>query len=101
VEGVAIWVGVLLAGAVRDGYMAVFMTTATEARGVGAAYAGTALGLAMTLSRVGGMIAPPIGNSLAAFGPRLPFLFWAGLTLLGLVVLRLEPRDGARTAHTA
>ena len=94
VEGVAIWIGVLLAGAVRDGYMAVFMTTATEARGVGAAYAGTALGLAMTLSRVGGMIAPPIGNSLAAFGPRLPFAFWAGLTLLGLIVLRLDVRDG-------
>ena len=86
-EGFAIWVGVLLAGSVRDAYMAVFMTTATEAKGVGAIYAGTALGLAMTLSRVGGLIAPPLGNSLAAYSPQLPFVLWGLMALLGLVVL--------------
>ena len=86
-EGGFIWCAVLIAGAVRDGYMAVFMTTVTELDGVGAAYAGTAIGLAMTLSRVGGLIAPPLGNSLAVHSPRLPFVLWSAMSLLGLAVL--------------
>jgi MFS family permease len=97
VEGAVIWIAVLMAGAVRDGYMAVFMTTATELDGVGAEYAGTAIGLAMTLSRIGGLIAPPLGNSLAKVGPRMPFLLWAAMALLGLAVLGLARRDKAQT----
>ena len=89
IDGAVIWAAVLIAGMVRDGYMGVFMTTVTELDGVGATYAGTALGLAMTLSRVGGLIAPPLGNSLASYNPRLPFVLWAGMALLGLVVLAL------------
>ncbi|MBE0635560.1 MFS transporter [Candidatus Bipolaricaulota bacterium] len=96
VEGAVIWVAVLMAGAVRDGYMAVFMTAATEVKGVGAAYAGTAIGLAMTLSRVGGLIAPPLGNGLARFGARTPFILWAAMTLLGLAVLSLARRRRTR-----
>jgi len=87
VDGVVIWVAVLMAGAVRDGYMAVSMTALTEVSGVGAEYAGTAIGLAMTLSRVGGLIAPPLGNSLAVYGPRVPFALWSGMALLGLAAL--------------
>jgi len=101
VEGVAIWIGVLLAGVVRDGYMAVFVTTAMESRGVGAAYAGTALGLALTLSRVGGLIAPPLGNSLAAFNPRLPFALWGLMALLGLVILTLGRRSTGGSGRCA
>ncbi len=97
VDGVVIWVAVLMAGAVRDGYMAVFMTTVTELNGVGAEYAGTALGLAMTLSRVGGLIAPPLGNSLAVYGPRVPFILWAAMALLGLAALGLMRRDKTQT----
>lgn len=93
VEGVVIWIAVLMAGAVRDGYMAVFMTTVTELDGIGAQFTGTAIGLAMTLSRVGGLIAPPLGNSLAVYGPRTPFVLWAAMALLGLVVLGLLGRD--------
>ena len=87
VDGVLIWVGVLMAGAVRDGYMAVFMTAMTEMDGIGAAYTGTAIGLAMTLSRIGGLIAPPLGNSLTIIGPRAPFVLWLGMALLGLAAL--------------
>ena len=97
VDGVVIWVAVLMAGAVRDGYMAVFMTAVTELDGVGAEYAGTALGLAMTLSRVGGLIAPPLGNSLALYGPRAPFMLWAAMALLGLVALGFMRRDKPQT----
>ena len=92
-DGVLIWIAVLLAGSVRDGYMAVFMTTAIELDGVGAAYAGTALGLTLTLSRVGGLIAPPLGNSLAAYDPRAPFVLWAAMALLGFAVLGLSRKN--------
>jgi MFS family permease len=96
-DGVVIWIAVLMAGVVRDGYMAVFMTTATELDGVGAEYAGTALGLAMTLSRIGGLIAPPLGNSLAVYGSRVPFALWAAMALLGLASLGLLRRDKTQT----
>ena len=86
-DGVIIWIAVLMAGAVRDGYMAVFMTTVTELDGIGAKYTGTAIGLTMTLSRVGGLIAPPLGNSLASIGPRAPFVLWMAMALLGLIAL--------------
>lgn len=85
--GPVVWIGVLTAGVVRDGYMAIYMTLITELDGVGAVYAGTAIGLAGTLSRVGGLIAPPLGNSLAEFNPQLPFLFWAGMAAVGLLAL--------------
>jgi len=78
---------VLLAGVVRDGFMAVFMTAVSELDGVGPRYAGTALGLALTLLRVGALIAPPLGNALAAYGPRMPFLFWSAMALFGLAAL--------------
>lgn len=94
-DGVLIWIAVLLAGSVRDGYMAVFMTTTLELDGVGATYAGTALGLTLTLSRVGGLIAPPLGNSLAAYDPRAPFVLWAAMALLGLIALGFLHRGKA------
>jgi MFS transporter, NNP family, nitrate/nitrite transporter len=90
-DGIAIWIGVLLAGFVRDGYMAVFMTSSSQVRGVGAAFTGTALGLIMTLSRIGALLAPPIGNSLAVYGPRMPFVLWGAMALMGLVVILLKP----------
>jgi NNP family nitrate/nitrite transporter-like MFS transporter len=86
-EGVMVWVAVLLAGAVRDGFMAIYMTLVTELDGVGATLAGTAIGLAQTLSRLGGLIAPPLGNSLAEIDLRVPFLFWAAMAVVGLGAL--------------
>jgi len=83
-SGPMVWVSVIIAGIVRDGFMAVIMAMIMETEGVGAAYAGTALGLAMTLSRVGGIISPPIGNSLADINPGLPFIFWAALAAVAL-----------------
>ena len=99
IDGVMIWIAVLLAGAVRDGYMAVFITAATELKGVGTAYVGTALGLTFTLSRIGQLLAPPLGNSLAAYGPRMPFVLWAAMALLGLAALGLS-RSGEATHQT-
>ena len=84
-QGSIVWVAVLISGVFRDGFMAVFMTSVIEIKGVGAAYAGTATGLAIVFLQIGNMISPPVGNSLAAFGPGYPFAFWAILAVLGLL----------------
>jgi len=84
VSGAMVWVSVIIASITRDGFMAVIITMITETGGVGTAYTGTALGLAMTLSRVGGIISPPVGNSLAGINPGLPFIFWAVLAAVAL-----------------
>ncbi|MBU6996692.1 MAG: MFS transporter [Theionarchaea archaeon] len=90
-DGMMIWVLVLLAGIVRDGYMAILMTMVIETEGIGAKYAGTAMGMTAILYRFGGFFSPPLGNSLAALNLGLPFVFWAGtaaLAFLGLYFVR-------------
>jgi MFS family permease len=83
VHGPWIWLAVLLAGLTRDGFMAITMTAVMEIKGVGTRYAGSATGLLLAWLGLGNVIAPPLGNSLADWGPGLPFALWAGLALLG------------------
>jgi MFS family permease len=87
VQGPLVWIAVGIAGMVRDGFMAVYMTSILETEGVGPAFAGTATGLAMVFSGLGNLIAPPLGNSLASISPGVPFIFWSGMTLLGFIGL--------------
>jgi MFS family permease len=98
VDGMAVWGAVSIAGLVRDGFMAVFTTTLMETKGIGATYAGTAMGLVMIFSGVGRLIAPPLGNSLADISPGLPFIFWAFLAAMGLLVLCLVREEKALAA---
>ena len=84
-SGVLISVAVLLAGIARDGFMAITMTAIIEVKGVGARFAGSATGLAMSVLGFSNFFAPPVGNGLAKFGSALPFLFWAALVFLGFV----------------
>lgn len=84
-----IWLAVLLAGFVRDAFMAIFITMVIETKGIGTLYAGTAVGLTMAISGIGNMIAPPLGNSLAVLWKGAPFAFWAGLSVFGMVCLSL------------
>ena len=100
-SGVLVWVAVCLAGMVRDGFMAVFMTSIVETEGVGVAYAGTATGMVMVFSGLGNLLAPPIGNSLAAVAPGLPFVFWAAMTILGFVGLIAAREKSAKQALAA
>ena len=100
-QGIVIWLAIICAGLMRDGYMATLMTLIIELRGIGPALAGTATGLIMGISRIGSVVAPPIGNSLEAIGPGAPFLFWAALALVGWTALTAvretrEPPQPAR-----
>ncbi len=87
VGGPMVWVAVILAGFVQDGFMAVFMTMIIEIRAIGAVYAGTAIGLVMSFSGLGNLLAPPLGNSFAAIAPGLPFFCWTLLAFIGFLSL--------------
>lgn len=92
-EGMLVWVAVIIAGLMRDGFMAILMTLIIELKAVGTIYAGTAIGLVMVFSRLGSLISPPLGNSLAAYDLSFPFLIWAGMAVMGFVGLYLVKAD--------
>jgi len=87
VSGGLVWAAVLLAGAVRDGFMAIFFTMTIETKKVGPLYAGSAIGFTLALNSIGNLVAPPAGNSLAVLWPGAPFAFWSLLAVLGLICL--------------
>jgi MFS family permease len=97
VDGMMVWIAVSTAGLVRDGFMAVITTAVLETEGIGATYAGTAMGLMLAFSGIGRLAAPPLGNSLAHIALGLPFTFWAALAAAGFLVLYLvkESADNA------
>jgi MFS family permease len=90
-SGVLISAAVLIAGISRDGFMAITMTAIIEEKGIGARFAGSAIGLIMSVTGIAGVFAPPVGNWLAKFGAGLPFLFWASLVFLGFVAYLFLP----------
>ena len=96
VSGTMVWVSVIIAGIIRDGFMGVLMTMIIETDGVGVTYAGTAIGLVLTLSRLSSFAAPPLGNSLADVNLALPFIFWAALATVALVSFYFIKEAGRR-----
>jgi MFS family permease len=82
-NGILISLAVLVAGITRDGFMAISMTAVIEEKGIGPRFAGSAVGLNISVLGIAGFLAPPAGNWLAKFGPGLPFLFWASLVFSG------------------
>jgi cyanate permease len=95
VNGAPVWILAIMIGIFRDGFMAVFITMIMESKGVGAAYAGTAVGLAFTIERIGVVFAPPLGNRLANINPGLPFVFWAALAATTLLVFCFMKTKGS------
>jgi len=94
-----VWASVLISGVVRDGFMAIFMTWIIETEGVGVTYAGTAIGLVATVSRLGSIVSPPIGNSFADVNLGLPFIFWAALAAVALLGFRFVKDTGWKKAR--
>jgi NNP family nitrate/nitrite transporter-like MFS transporter len=87
VDGTLIWVLMILSGVFMDGFMAITGTMVLETEGVGPRDFGTAIGITLTISQVGSVIAPPLGNSFASLNPGLPFIFWAALSVAALFTL--------------
>lgn len=88
-----VWAAVIIAGFVRDGFMAVFLTMVAETRGVGAIYSGTAIGFVMIFSGIGNITAPPSGNLLAGLNPSTPFALWAGFAVVGILAILFLRED--------
>ena len=101
VGGALISVAVLMAGIARDGFMAITMTAITEEKGIGARFAGSAIGLNISVMGIASVFAPPIGNWLAGFGPGFPFMFWASLVFFGFAgYFFLRPPAVVNTSST-
>lgn len=94
--GPLIWLAVAVAGFTFDGYMSITQTATIEVDGVGARYAGTALGFVSLVRSIGGIFSPPLGNSLSFFGPSVPFAFWGIMALIAMFVFWQLPTDGDR-----
>lgn len=91
-----VWVIMIFIGVARDGFMAVATTMSTETAGVGAIFAGTAIGLTQTLLNVGSLSSPALGNSLVGSDPSspYPFFLWAAYGLLALIALCFVKETG-------
>ena len=96
VDGVTIWLLMLLAGIFMDGFMSLIVTMLLETEGVGPAYSGTALGIVFTIVHIGSVGSPPLGNSLESIGQGAPFFFWASLSIAALVTLSFIKETGWR-----
>jgi MFS family permease len=94
-----VWVIMIVMGTFRDAGMTLCNTMTVEAEGVGPIYSGTAIGLMHTISRVGPIISPPVGNSLAIINPGAPFFLWAAFGLLAAFSLSFIKETGRRKAR--
>ncbi|MEE8413905.1 MAG: MFS transporter, partial [Dehalococcoidales bacterium] len=100
VDGIVIWILMILAGMFMDGFMSAIITLLLETEEIGQAYSGTALGVVFTIAQLGGVISPPLGNSLAGINPGLPFIFWAALSLAAMITLIFIKETGWRSKKT-
>lgn len=99
VNSAMVYVLMVLVGVARDGFMAICLTMSTETKGIGVAFAATAMGLVQTILNVGSIISPPLGNSLAPPGnpgAPFPFFLWAGFGLLALVAFFFVRETGRK-----
>ncbi len=97
-SGVLISAAVLIAGISRNGFMALTMTAIIEEKDIGVRFAGTAIGLNMSVMGIAGVFAPPVGNWLVKLGAGIPFLFWASLVFLGFVGYFFMQRKATESA---
>lgn len=94
VDGAMVWPLAIFVGLMRDGYFAILATMIIETEGVGAAYAGTSIGIVWTFGYLGTFVAPPLGNSLASIDPGLSFMFWAALVVVPLLIFPFVRETG-------
>jgi MFS family permease len=89
-----VWVMSVMIGFTRDAVMTLFIIMTMELKGVDLAYTGTAMGLLQTLSRIGAVASPPLGNGMAGLSSGAPYFFWAGLGILGLAIFLFVKETG-------
>ncbi|MFC1902186.1 nitrate/nitrite transporter [Chloroflexota bacterium] len=94
--GAMVWPLVISVGLVSELMRATLVTMIMETEGIGPAYAGTALGITLSCSRLGTFFSPPLGNSLANINPSSPFIFWSALAGAALLTFNFVKETGWR-----
>ena len=92
--GPSLWPVLIVSSFLRAGCASIINVLIFEIEGVGNTFGGTAIGLTSTIGMIGSFAAPPLGNSLAAFGPGVPFYFWAALTVVALPLFLFLRKPG-------
>jgi MFS family permease len=98
--GSLVWPVVAGIGLFREAFMALSITMLVQTAGIGPRYAGTALGISFSVAGLARFASPPLGNSLARFGPAYPLVFWAALAGVALI-LAIFVRGSKRPAKVA
>ncbi len=97
VAGTFILLVAVVTGASFDSVMALQQTSVMEVEGVDNSLSGSALGMVTTIRNLGIAFSPPLGNSLAAWGAGLPFLFWGACGVCAALMFSLAfGRKGRR-----
>ncbi len=79
------WVLIPLVGCLTQGIGTLVVARAVQIKEIGAASAGTTLGLIGGMANVGGFILPFIGGKLADTNHTWPFILWSAVALAGTV----------------
>jgi MFS family permease len=90
----SVWPVLAIMGLFREAFIVVTITHTVQIAGIGPKLAGTALGASFAFSGIGRFGGPPLGNSLAHFGAGYPFLLWAALAGVSVVMLLFMKRMG-------
>jgi len=91
-----IWAAAIMIGLLQEGIAAGTMTMVMETKGVGHAYAGTALGLFATFAQIGNFAGSPMGNKLAESNPLWAFIFWGSLLFITFISFLFVRETGWR-----
>jgi nitrate/nitrite transporter NarK len=90
-------VAVMVTWGLAAGVVAILFVVPLELAGVGPAYAGSALGLALTAGFGGGFVSPVVGSTLASATPLAGVGFWAACFAGSALLFLLVPETGLRT----
>jgi MFS family permease len=97
---VVVWGVVILVGIFREVVFSNVITMNMETKGVGRVYAGTSLGIALSVGGLGGFLSPQIGNRLANINPTYGFIFWGVLVVAATCVFYFARETGWKKRET-
>jgi NNP family nitrate/nitrite transporter-like MFS transporter len=105
-NGTAVWVLIVVNGLLRGSMFPLLNSLVVEQEGVGARYAGTAIGVVLSLGMLGGSFTPPLGGAIAdVYGGGAALLTWAAISMIslaGLFFVKEAPRKTNRSIeHSA
>ena len=105
-DGTAVWVLIVVNGLLRGSMFPLLTSLVVEQEGVGARYAGTAIGVVLSLGMLGGSFTPPLGGAIAdVYGGDAALLTWAAISMVslaGLFFVKEAPRKTNRSIdHSA